>query len=78
MFSLCIDAPKGPSCYLQNIVLQFYIGCHKNYYATSMLFEKLCYMKSNINFRDQAWNRPPTKDFKDFILPHEHHAQNFY
>ena len=57
MFNLCIDAPKLASYYPQNIMLQF--TCyHKKYYATVMLLEKLCYMKTNINFRDQAWNRP--------------------
>ena len=50
----------------------------KNYYATWMLLEKLCHMKSNINFRDQAWNRPPTECcVKDFILLHKYHGQNF-
>ena len=58
IFSLCIDAPKGPSYYPQNFMLQFYTCNHKNYYGTWMLLEKLCYMKTNINFRDQAWNRP--------------------
>ena len=43
----------------QNIRLQFYICCHKNYYATLMLLGNLCYMKTNINYRDQAWNNPP-------------------
>ena len=58
---------------------QFYICYHKNYYATLMLLEKLCYMKTNINFRDQVWNRPPGKCcVKDFILPHKYHPPNFY
>ena len=79
MFSLCIDAPKGASYYPQNIMLQFYICYHKNYYATLMLLEKLCYMKTNMNFRDQAWNRPLAKYWvKDFILPHKYHPPNFY
>ena len=44
-----------------------------------MLLEKLCHMKSSINVRDQALNRPPAKCWvKDFILSHKHHAQNFY
>ena len=35
-----------------------------------MLLEKLCFMKTNINFRDQVRNRPPAKSWvKDFILP---------
>ena len=46
-------------------MFQFYI------YATLILLEKLCYMKTNRNFRDQVWNRPPTNSWvKDFILPH--------
>ena len=74
MFSLCIYAPKGASYYPKNNMLQFYICYHKNYHATGK-----CHMKSNINFRDQAWNRPPAKCWvKDFILPHKLHAQNFY
>ena len=44
-------------------MLQFYICYHKNYYATLMLLEKLCYMKININFREQAWNKHPAKDW---------------
>ena len=59
MFSLCIDVPEGAAYYPQNIMLHFYISYHKNYYATLMLLEKLCYMKTNINFRDQARNRIP-------------------
>ena len=41
MFSQCIDAPKRATYYTQNIMLQFYICCHENYYATLMLLEKL-------------------------------------
>ena len=52
MFSVCIDLPKGPSYYPKNIRLQFYISYYKKYYATWMLLEKLCYMKTNISFRD--------------------------
>ena len=60
-------------------MLQFYIWYHENYYATLTLLEKLCHKKSNINFREQAWNRPHAKCWvKDFILVHKHHAQNFY
>ena len=33
MFSVCIDAPKGPSYYPQNIMLQFQVYYYKNYYA---------------------------------------------
>ena len=33
-------------------MLQFNIYYHRNYYATGMLLEKLCYLKTNINFRD--------------------------
>ena len=40
-------------------MLQFYI-CYKNYYATLMQLEKLRYRKTNMNFRDQVWKRPPT------------------
>ena len=43
MFSLCIDAPKGASYYPQNVMFQFYICYHKNYYATLMLLEKVFY-----------------------------------
>ena len=33
-------------------------------------------MKTDLNFRDQAWNRPTTKCWvKDFILAHKHDAQ---
>ena len=87
MFSLCIDVPKGTSCYPQNIMLQFYICYHKNYYATLMLLKKLCFMKININFRDQVWNRPPAKCWnglpakcwiRDFILLHKYHPPNSY
>ena len=57
---------------------QFYICYHKNYYATLMLLEKLCYMKTNIIFRDQVWSRTPAKSlFKYFILPYKHNSQNF-
>ena len=79
MFSLCIDPPKGALYYPQNVMLQFYICYHKNYYATLMLLEKLCFMKTNINFRDQVWNRPPPAKcwVKDFILSHRYHALNF-
>ena len=52
MFSVCIDLPKGPSYYPKNIMLQFYIFYYKKYYATWMLLEKLCYMKTNISFGD--------------------------
>ena len=35
-------------------------------------------MRTDLNFRDQAWNRPTTKCWvKDFILPHKHYAPNF-
>ena len=35
--------------------------------------------KTNIDFRDQAWVRPPAKCWvKGFILPHKYHAPNFY
>ena len=50
MFSQCIDAPKRATFYPKNIMLQFYVSCHENYYATLMLLEKLCYTKTNINF----------------------------
>ena len=40
MFNVCIDAPKGSSCYPQNIMFLFYI-CHLK---TSMLLE--CYLKN--------------------------------
>ena len=76
MSSVCVDAPKGPSYYPQNITLQFYICYHKNYYGTWMLIEKLCYLyvsgktKPNINFSDQDCNRPSAKCWvKDFVLP---------
>ena len=76
---LCIDAQKGASYYRQNIMLQFYTCYHKNNYAARILLEKLCHMKSNINFRDQAWKRLPTKCWvKDFILLHKYHGQNSY
>ena len=35
-----------------------------------MLLEKPCHMKSNINFRDQAWNRRPAKCWvKELFYP---------
>ena len=35
--------------------------------------------KTNINFRSQAWVRPPAKCWaKGFNLPHKYHAPNFY
>ena len=46
MFSVCIDASKGPSYYPQNV------------YATWMLLGKLCYIKTNINFRDPGTDPP--------------------
>ena len=65
--------------YTSHIVF-FCEGCyHKNYYAALMLLQKLCYMETNMNFRDQTWNRPLTKCWvKDFILLHKYHAWNFY
>ena len=60
-------------------MLQLHICYHENYYATLMLLEKLCYMKTNINLRDQEWNRAHKKSWvKDFVLPHKYHASNFY
>ena len=33
-------------------------------------------MRTDLNFGDQAWNRPTAKCWvKDFILPHKDHAQ---
>ena len=79
MFSLCIYAPKGASYYPKNIVLQFYICYYKNYYATLMLFKKLCYMKTNIKFKGHAWKRPPAKfHVKEFVLPHKYHPPKLY
>ena len=47
-------------------------GYLKNY-ATLMFYKKT---RTELNFRDQAWNRPTTKCWvKDFILPHKHDAQ---
>ena len=44
-----------------------------------MVPEKICYIKTNKNFRDQTFNRSPAKCWiKDFILPHNYRAQNFY
>ena len=35
--------------------------------------------KNNIDFRIQAWVRPPAECWvKSFILPHKYHAPNFY
>ena len=53
---MCIKAQKGPS---SNIMLQFYICFCKNYYATWMLLEKLCYIKTNLNFRDPGTDSLP-------------------
>ena len=68
MFSVYIDAPKGVSYYPQYIMLQFYVCYHKNYYATLMLLEKLCFMKININFRDQVCNKPPAKCWVKYVF----------
>ena len=79
MFSLCIDVPNGASYCPQNIMPQFYICYHKIYYATLMLLEKLCFMKTNKNFRDQVWNKPSAKSWvKDFILLRKYQTTNFY
>ena len=44
-----------------------------------MLLEKLCYTKTNLNLKDQAWSGPPAKCWvKDFILPYRYHLPNFY
>ena len=77
MFSLCIDPPKVASYYPKNVMLLFYICYHKNYFANLMLLETLCYMKTNINFRDLVWNRFPAKSWvKNFILLHKYHTPN--
>ena len=35
-------------------------------------------MRTDLNFRDQVWNRPTAKYWvNDFILPIKHHAPNF-
>ena len=35
-------------------------------------------MKTNIDFKDQAWVRPPAKCWvKNFILPRKYHAPKF-
>ena len=74
----CIDAPKGASYYPQNVMLRFYICYYKNYYVTIILLEKLCFIKTNINFRNQVWNRTPAKCWvKDFILPHKYSYSKF-
>ena len=72
MFSVCIDTPKGPSYYPQNIIFQFQICC---YSYLNVLQTK----KTNINFRGQAWYWPPAKCWvKDFNLHRKYHAPNFY
>ena len=54
--------PKRTFILPSNIMLQFYI-CYckncKNYYATWMLLEKLCYIKTNLNFRDPGTDSGP-------------------
>ena len=69
MFSVCIDAPKGPSYYPKNIMLQFYICYYKNYYATWMLLEKLCEIETNINFRDPGTDLPQSVGSKTVFFP---------
>ena len=69
MLSVCIDAPKGPSYYPKNIMFQFYISYYKNYYATWMLFEKLCYIKTNINFRNPGTERPQSVGWRTLFYP---------
>ena len=64
--------PKGPSCYPKSFMLQF----HRYYQSHWNVSYKT---KTNINFRSQAWFRPPTKCWvKGFVLPHKYHALNFY
>ena len=58
MFSVYIDVPKRIFMLPQNVMLQFCICCYKNCYATWMLLEKLCYIKTNINFRDLRTDSP--------------------
>ena len=41
-------------------------------YAILMFHKKT---RTELNFRDQVWNRPTTNKVKDFILPHKHDAQ---
>ena len=58
MFGVCIDAPEGSSYYPKNIMFQFYICSYKNCYATWMFLEKLCYIKTNIHFRNPGTDLP--------------------
>ena len=50
--------PKRTFTLPQTIMLRFDISYYQNYYATSMLLEKLCYMKTIMNFRDPGTDRP--------------------
>ena len=42
-----------------------------------MLLEKLCCIKTNINFRDPGTDPLAKCWVQDFLSAHEHHAQNF-
>ena len=67
-----LNTPKGPPCYPKSIMLQFQI-CYQSHLNVSQN------TKTNINFRGQAWVRHPAKCWvKGFMLPHKHHAPNFY
>ena len=44
MFNECIDALKGPSYYPLKYHVSVLHMLSKNYYATWMLLEKLCYL----------------------------------
>ena len=58
--------------FMLNITLQFQI-CYQSHWNVS------CKTKTNINFRGQAWVRPPAKFLvKNFILPHQYHTSSFY
>ena len=63
-----LNVPKGPSSYRKSIIFRFQI-CHHSHLNASYK------TKTNIDFKGQAWVRPPAKCF---ILTHKYHAPNFY
>ena len=84
MFSMCIDPQKGPSFYPSEYyasvshILPKKLLCYMNAAWKIMLIGCFINTRTDLNFRDQVWNRPTTKCWvKEFFLSHKHHASNF-
>ena len=58
MFSVCIDAPKGSSCYPKMACFSFTYVVIKTIMLLECSLKKLCYIKTNINFRDLGTDFP--------------------